>query len=227
MSTSVRKTTWLVLLALGVGACSEGTTAPVGLSPEASGPLMSSGSDGVSGRGQDIGSRVFTIWPGIPTGQKFGDHVLFIPGDATCEPATSGYGAAYWDLPCTPLQAPLQVTATWTVRADGQPVVSFSPDLRFAPSDDPSRWVNLSLKSVRGIDPNLHYAILWYDKAAGKWVDEATTDPTLRARTSQSGNLVTRRLKHFSDYWLYAGFGAYNVTSGLEGIEILGIGGSW
>jgi hypothetical protein len=225
VSNSVRKSTIASLLVLGLAACSEGPTSPVGISPDA-GPLMSSGSDGnsgSSGRGQDAGSLTFTIWPGLPMGQKFGDHVLSIPANAVCDPATSGYGSAFWELPCAPLSHPIQVTATWSTRND-QPVVSFSPDLRFAPSDDESGWVKLSLKASKGIDPDLYYAILWYDSAAGRWVDESQTDPSLRARTNQSGNMVTRRLKHFSDYELWAGFGSYNVTSGT-GMEMISLGG--
>lgn len=227
----VRSGTLVTLLALGVTACGDFSTAPngaaAGLSPEA-GALLSSGSDGsgsgTSGRGQESGSRTFTIWPGLVNGQRFGDHVLFIPADAVCDPATSGYGAALWDTPCTPLQRPIEVTATWSTQ-DDRPVVSFSPDLRFVPSDDESRWVKLSLKASKGIDPEKYYAILWYDKQLGQWVDESKTDPTLRARTSQSGNLVTRRVKHFSDWTLWVGLSNYNVTSGLGG-EV-GLWGGW
>jgi hypothetical protein len=94
--------------------------------------------------------------------------------------------------------------------------VSFSPDLRFAPSSDESRWVTLWMKDSKGIDPDLYYAILWHDKELGRWVDESEADASLKARTSQSGNFVSRRLKHFSDYWIFSDFGAYNVISGYE-----------
>jgi hypothetical protein len=208
----VRNAAVATLFALGLAACSEGPMAPVGISPDAA-PLMSSGS---SGRGQDAGSRVFTINPGVPVFEKLGDHLLTMPANVVCDPATSGYGVSFWDLPCAALDRPLQVTATWSER-NGEPAVSFSPDLRFVPSDDASRWVNLSLKASKGIDPDLNYAILWFDTQSGQWIDESKTDPSLRARTQQSGNLVVRRLKHFSDYFLWVGLGSYNVTSGLGG----------
>src|SRR3712207_6986543 len=91
----VRSGTLVTLLALGVAACSDVSTAPSGvasgLSPE-SGALLSSGSDGsgsgVSGRGQDFGTRTFVIYPGLPMGQKLGDHVLWVPANAVCDPAT-------------------------------------------------------------------------------------------------------------------------------------------
>jgi len=66
---------------------------------------------------------------------------------------------------------------------------------------------------------------LWFDKQAGQWVDESVADPSLQARANQSGNLVTRRLKHFSDYYLWVGLGSYNVTSGMGGDEFLW--GAW
>lgn len=226
VTKSVRNSAFVSLLAFGLAACSDGPMAPGGISPDA-GPLMSSGSDGTSGtsgRGQDAGSRVFTIYPGLPVFEKFGDHVVNVPANVVCDPATSGYGAAFWDLPCASLQQPIQVTATWSTR-EGKPAISFSPDLRFAPSDDPSRWVNLWLKDSKGIDEDLYYAILWFDAQSGQWVDESRADPSLRARTYQSGNMVARRLKHFSDYELWSGFGSYNVTSGIEDAVGISLGG--
>jgi hypothetical protein len=217
VTKSVRRSTLVTLLAVSAAACSELSTAPSGFSPEA-GPLMS------SGWGQESGTRTFVVSPGLAVSQRFGDHVLFIPADAVCDPATSGYGVAFWDAPCTVLQRPIEVTATWGIRND-RPVISFSPELRFAPSSDESRWVNLSLKDTKGIDPAKYYAILWYNAAAGKWVDESVNDPTLKARANQSGNMVTRRLKHFSDWALWSGLSGYNVTSGLGG-DMLGVG-SW
>jgi hypothetical protein len=213
----VRNTAVVTLFALGLAACSEGPMSPVGISPDAA-PLMSSG----SGRGQDVGSRVFTIYPGAPVFEKFGDHVLTMPANVVCDPATSGYGVSFWDLPCATLDRAIQVTATWSER-NGEPVVSFSPDLRFVPSDDASRWVNLSLKASKGIDPELSYAILWFDTVSSQWIDESKADASLRTRTYQSGNLVVRRLKHFSDYYLWVGLGSYNVTSGIG--DVFGLGG--
>jgi hypothetical protein len=229
VSKPVRSSTVIALLAVGIAACSDGLTAPPNGGFDPSEPLLATGSGGNSGnasinstRGRDVGSRTFTIWPGVPVLEKFGDHVLSMSKNVVCDPATSGYGAAYWDAPCARAKRPIEVTATWSTR-NGRPVVSFSPDLRFAPSNNERYWVQLSLKDPKGIRPDLYYAILWFDKEAGRWIDESQKDPTLVARTSQSGNLVTRRLKHFSYYALWVGFGGYNVTSGLGG-DMLGVG---
>ncbi len=223
----VRSRTLPMFLALGVAACSDVTTGPPGFSPEA-GPLMETGtSGGVSGRGQESGSRVFVIAPGVAVLEKFGDHYISIPANAVCDPATSGYGPALWDAPCAPLGHSIQVTATWSV-VNGRPVIKFSPDLRFVPSNDQNRWVQLGLKDTKGVDPDLYYTILWYNPDLGRMVDESAADPTLKAHPYSSGNLVVRRLKHFSDYDLWSGYGNYYVTSGLGGAEeTLGLGGAW
>jgi hypothetical protein len=215
----VRNAAVASLLALGLGACSESPMSPVDISPSRdAGAVMS-----VSGRGQVTGSRVFTIYPGAPVNEKLGEHTLTMPANVVCDPATSGYGVSFWDQSCALIDRPIQVTATWSER-NGKPVVSFSPDLRFAPSDDQSRWVNLALKDNKGIDPSLYYTILWLDSQSGEWVDESAADPSLHTRTIQSGNIVVRRLKHFSDYALWVGLGSYNVTSGVGG-DVRDLGG--
>ena len=227
VSKSVRSSTMVAFLTLGLAACSDGLTAPQSSGFDPGGALLAKGSgkggsgtsgsgSGQSGRGQDEGTRTFTIYPGIPVFERFGDHILTMPANVVCDPATSGYGSAYFDAPCARSKEPIVVTATWSDRG-GRPVIRFSPDLRFAPSSSEQHWVKLSLKDRRGVKPDLYYAILWYDAAASKWVDESQSDPTLQARVILDGLLVTRRLKHFSDYALWVGLGSYNVTSGLGG----------
>jgi hypothetical protein len=225
-STRHSKLVAAAVLAVGLAACSEGPTAPLASGGfDRSAALMSSSIDGNGngGRGQESGARSFTVWPGYPVIERFGDHYLNLPANVVCDPATSGYGQSFWDQPCDLLREPIQVTATWS-SVDGRAAISFSPDLRFAPSDDESRWVKLSLKDSKGIDPAKYYTILWYNKESGAWVDEAASDPTLKARPNQSGNLVTRRLKHFSDWELWSDFGSYNVTSGYSDFSL---GGGW
>jgi hypothetical protein len=157
----------------------------------------------------------------VPVFEKFGDHVLTMPANVVCDPATSGHGPAYWDAPCARAKGPIQVTATWSTRS-GRPAISFSPDLRFAPSKSQQQWVELSLRDPKTIKPELYYTILWYDAASKRWIDESVADPTLKARVN--GTLVTRRLKHFSEYALWVGLGSYNVTSGMggDGIDLGG-----
>ena len=232
VSKLVRSSTYIAFLALGLAACSDGLTAPQSSGLEPGEALLSKGSgkggggssgsgSGTSGRGQDAGSRTFTIYPWFPVFEKFGDHTLTMPANVVCDPDKSGYGSAYFDAPCPRSVQPITVTATWKV-LNGRPVISFSPDLRFAPSDNEKNWVHLTLRDPKGLKPEMTYAILWYDAVANQWVDESQADPTLQARPL-AGSLVTRRLKHFSYYSLWVGFGSYNVTSGMG--DVVGLGG--
>ncbi len=226
VSTWVRSSTIVALLSLGLTACSDGLTAPQRSGFDPGEALMAKGGNsgkgsgnsgsGSSGRGLDAGTRTFTIYPAIPVFEKFGDHVLTMPANVVCDPTKSEYGAAYFDAPCAQLRQPIQVTAKWGV-VGGRPVISFSPDLRFAPSKQEQDWVKLTLRDTKSTKPELYYTILWYDLQAQKWIDESQADPTLKATVSPVGNLVTRRLKHFSDYALWVGLGSYNVTSGMGG----------
>jgi hypothetical protein len=227
VSKMVRGSTLTTLLAFGLVACSEGPTAPVAISPNAASPLLSRGYGGGSVENGDIklksGSHTFTIRPGHDLSVKLGQHFLTIPADVTCDPASSAYGREYWDLPCRPASEPIEVTANWAVIKGRQAAISFSRDLRFVPSNNPDRWVVLSAKHANKIDPAAYYTILWHDPSTGKWVDESKTDPTLVAETDVKAQYISRRLKHFSEYAVWFGFGSYNVTSGL----VDDVGGGW
>ena len=222
--SSTRYSALVGVLVLGLAACSEHPTQPAASAKPASSSgfaqpkaLMSSADgSGTTGWGQDGGSRTFTVWPGDVVSLHFGDHSLKLPANVICDPETSGYGPDFWDQPCNVIDHPIDITATWSV-VNGEPVISFSPDLRFVPSSDESRWVKLTLKDTKDIDLSKYYTVLWFNTATGAWVDEAANDVTLRAQPNQNGKSVTRRLKHFSDWELWSDFGSYNVTSGLGG----------
>jgi hypothetical protein len=230
--TSTRGSALATLLLFGLGACGESTTAPVPFSAEsadlleAAEPLMSARGDdsdsdsdvhvAYSGSGRvKHGSRKFTIRPGKSVRKKLGDYQLSIPAGVVCDPATSGYGPSYWNAPCRSLNRPLAVTAEW-VTVDGNQFIRFRPAIRFAPSSNPRNWVILSAKPDGAFDPLKNYAILWRDPVTQTWVDESATDPSLKAQLDPRTNRVLRRLKHFSDYYLWSGFGSYNVTSGFK-----------
>jgi hypothetical protein len=165
----------------------------------------------------------FTIDPRRSQSVKLGDHTVVLPAHVICDPSTSSYGAGEWEKPCALATAPIEFRAIAGTR-QGHAAIAFEPDVRFAPGVDaqPSRWVILTLRDTKKVKDKdqKDYAILWWDADAeansgegssnekGAWVDESETDPTLRAWTDPRGNLVTRRLKHFS---------GYNVTSGRSG----------
>lgn len=225
-SKSVRSSAVIGLLLVGIAACSESPTAPVPLSPELSaesyGPLMSragnDGDDADDSYDGDVqyGTRTFTIRPHRPVLKVLGEHVLWMPADVVCDPETSGYGVAFWDAPCRPLKRPIEVTAQWA-NVNGHEIIRFTPELRFVPSNNRFKWVYLWAKHSRNVDPAKTYAILWHNPETNEWIDEAASDPSLREQVDRRGRVVSRRLKHFSYYFVWFGVGSYNVTSGMGG----------
>jgi hypothetical protein len=224
---SARGSAITILLLFGLAACAETSTAPMhesepALLPSATDPALArhggdDASDSYSGDAQ-YGSRKFTVRPNRPVLKKLGDHVLWIPANVVCDPATSGYGVRFWEAPCRPIDRPIEITAKW-VRVNGYEVIRFEPELRFAPRPDREGWVILWAKHFKDIDPAKNYTVLWHNPETNEWIDEAAKDPSLRVQLDRRGKIVARRLKHFSYYWLWCGFGSYNVTSGI-GINI-------
>lgn len=179
--------------AMLLGACGDVTTAPQANSAAVNPLTITLGRE-------NTGSGTFSILPNERITVIMGDHRLTIPMGAVCDVATSGYGENLWDTSCTPSAVPVSVTATWTVE-NGNAKLTFSPDLRFVPttSTNVNDWVVLQLKNANALLSGSKYQIYWRN-AAGAWVDEATTDSTLRAWTNRPENRVSRRLKHFSGY---------------------------
>lgn len=135
-----------------------------------------------------------------------GQHEVSFPAYAVCDPATSGYGPGTWDLPCTPLLAPLKITAkTWTA-ANGMPRIEFAPDLRFRPSDWSLNWVTLQFRDQTASDSTLAELlnVLWVPPGGAEPIDERATDPTLRTYVNTRSGTIIRRIKHFSGYLVVA-----------------------
>ena len=130
-------------------------------------------------------------------------HRLVIPANSICDIATSGYGPGTWDRPCTISASTVVLKGTAKV-VSGRSEVWFSPDLRFAPTSDPSQFAVLSMRDNGGkIASTVGYNILWWDGA--RWVDESLTDPSLKPWAERQANYVNRRVKHLSGYSTTAG----------------------
>jgi hypothetical protein len=237
---SVRSSALATLVVFGLAACGESPMAPIPESPALSpgdAELLMARAGGADNEGDHYwydakrksGTRTFRIRPGKPVLKKLGEHVLWMPANVVCDPATSGYGPSHWDVPCRPITQPIDVTAKWTT-INGQAVITFEPDLRFVSTNDRSRWVMLWVKHSDEADPAAKFAVLWQNPETLEWVDEGASDPTLQASFDWHGRIVSRRLKHFSNYRV-AGRGSYNVTSGRHNVisannGALGVGGS-
>src|SRR5689334_6899160 len=64
---------------------------------------------------------------------SLGPNRLEIPANAVCALGTSGYGAAFWNSPCTPQTSPVHLTVTVRNASSDHPSVDFSPAMRFNP----------------------------------------------------------------------------------------------
>lgn len=233
VSTTVRRgKSALIVTLVALAACAEPVTAPPALEiGAATGPQMSAAGMRLPKKTKKVRAHetydakskqtvyTFTIDPNVAQNVTLGEHEVFVPARAICDPSTSSYGAGEWDKPCTLATTPITFRAI-TGERHGHAAIDFEPDVRFAPSSDTDRtqWVILTLRDAKKLKLDTEYSILWWDAEAesnsgegsdkGAWVDESLTDPTLRAWTDRRGNKVSRRLKHFS---------GYNVTSGRSG----------
>jgi hypothetical protein len=168
--------------------------------------LLENGGPDRDGRGREdktdsVVTMDFVIDPTQPQEIHAGDHVVKFPANSICDPATSGYGEELWDAPCDPLQTPITIHATYDSKF-GHASMQFEPALRFVPTTDPSQYVTITMKDYWDLDPNYQYPIFWQRPSDGLWLDESALDPTLFATKDAATNTVSRRLKHFSYYWL-------------------------
>ena len=153
------------------------------------------------------GTYTFTLSPwGGST--KFGAFRLDYGSNAVCDPSTSGYGPSYWLSPCTTLKSSITITAKVSF-VDGQSTVEFSPDIRF----NPNTSVVLSAKrsALAGLtltdDVKKAVSIMFFRVVDGtrQVVDEAATDSELATKFDNWNGWVSRRVRHFSGYYVRSG----------------------
>ena len=193
------------LLALATLAACGDATAPL---PAPSGPALASigrfgraaGDVIVDHMAPDSLSADITV---TSTGGWFrlGNHGIFFPAGAICDPATSTYGPEHWDEPCDVTGEPVAIHAEVRTH-DGRSWVDFTPALRFAPSADSTQWVQIYMYSDAAYDPdNLpDLAIYWSQNLEEIGVDESIDDPSLRTFVDVDKGIAFRRIKHFSTY---------------------------
>ena len=203
VSTKVRLRFATALLAVGAAACSD-TRSP--MAPNAASGSRHALKLVAPSLAAYYSSFSFTLDPSTEHTLTFGPHKVHFPAYSVCDPTTAGYGEDMWDAPCDPLQAPLTITANFTLE-DNHARIDFQPSIRFVPAaaNDTSHWVTLTLSEPYELD-GAGYSIDWLQPATGEWVDEGLVDPTMKAWTDPVSNSVTRRIKHFSGYNVTAGF---------------------
>jgi hypothetical protein len=214
VSMMVRWSSALAVIVFTAACADTATAPPKAASQQLSGKayeqwLLDNGGVSRDGRGRDPKttgqtSKDFVVDPTQPTTIRAGNHVVYFPANSICDPATSGYGENMWDAPCTPLQTPITIHATWSPKL-GHAFIDFQPALRFVPTSDPSQYVTITMQDDWDLDPSYHYPIYWLRPADSLWVDESINDASEWATNDVPNNKVTRRLKHFSGYMVGAG----------------------
>jgi hypothetical protein len=223
----VRRGAIAALLSAALAACAgDSPLAPRPAVPDLAAALASA--QNISRLGFQAGTDTLVGTWVIPVAQasvqRLGAHMVTFPDHAICDPATSSYGPALWDAPCTPATQPVELTVhAWMDLERNVVRLSFTPDIRFVPSDDPERWVRLFLKEKIATDESLTGDevpnIVWLPFADGAPVDESLTDPTLETQVSPLSGYLWRRVKHFSGYTVAAGRASVTVDTGV-GVDI-------
>ena len=194
---------YLLLAMSGVvvasSACSTDATAPLPLAaPESAGFSKGpSGPHNVSSDGSDD-DYSFTIDPRRDNYLTFGEHSLWLPANAVCDPATSGYGPGTWDVACSPLTTSITITAKVRSASGGLPRVDFEPAIRFNP--DRAAYLTLSVTGKKAKEAAAMRILYCGTSASKDCIDEALTDPTLETVLNRPMKMVYRRIKHFSGY---------------------------
>lgn len=140
---------------------------------------------------------VLTIDPRQGGTPSFGSAArIVIPANAICDPATSGYGAPTWAKNCK--VAPTNVTFTirsW-IGKDGTPKVTFSPDVRFVPSQTVMLYLGAGTAPTSTATP----VIQWCTSQMTQCVNESATNATLATAFNPFAHSAWRRVLHLSGY---------------------------
>ena len=144
--------------------------------------------------GVSDGVYTFQIDPSIDQSLALGASHLDIPANATCDLATSSYGAAHWNDACVAQSAPFTITAIVRNAATDHPSVDFEPALRFSPDKSVGLYLYVSNDATLNAS-----RVVKYCNASG-CVDESISDPSLASSVDLVNRVAFRRIKHFTGY---------------------------
>ena len=188
----------LIVIATLLGACSGEVTGPAA-EPQRAIEATSMFVPSASAKaliGVADGTYVFSFDPDDDQSIKLGPNRLDIPKDAICKLDSSGYGAAYWDRPCSPEGRQVTLTVIIKNAASSKPSIDFFPAMRF----NPKKNVQLYMYAPRVSRDDAKNWLMLYCPDRGKCVDESLTDSDLTTYIDYPNNILFRRIKHFSGY---------------------------
>jgi hypothetical protein len=142
------------------------------------------------------GTYSVTIDPAKDASFPLGPNHLDIPANGICDLVTSGYGAAYWDKPCTPQVLSVTLTVVIKNATSDHPSLNFYPAMRF----NPSKAVNLYMYAPNVSPTDAKNWLMSYCPDLGACFDESITDTSLATVIDYDHDMLFRRVKHFSGY---------------------------
>lgn len=192
----------LLLLAAGLGACSDGALAPKG---EKAQNFVMGGGVTADLTQNDTTRFAITVDPTMNMAFYLGaGNTIKFPAGSICDPSSS-YGADQWDQPCAPLAEPITFNVKAWLDSEGNPRTDFDKHVRFVPSSDPSQWVVIQFTAPSAASSSTA-SILYCTAESSGCSDESATDSTMATYTDPSSGMLMRRIKHFSGYNVFAGF---------------------
>jgi hypothetical protein len=187
---------------LMVGACSDNTVAPSASAPDAT---IQGGGATAALVSWDTLRFSFIIDPHRTVTYPLGaGNWITFPAGSLCDP-NSSYGPDQWDQPCAVANGALRVNAKAWLDASGHPRIDFDQHIRFVPSTDSHQWVVITFRDARAADA-IGGIIGYCPTATSACVDESLTDPSLATVVDPNTGRLTRRIKHFSGYNVFAGY---------------------
>jgi hypothetical protein len=187
-----------------LSACNaDSSTIPAATPTDGQTTILNPGAPSSQLYGVDDGVYVVTFDPKRDQNFSSGKNSLVIPGNAVCDLETSGYGAEFWDAPCTPEKDPVTMTITIKNSNTDHPLMDFQPAMRF----NPAKTVQLSLFVKKATQSDAtNWIMLYCSMIPGeRCIDESLTDPSLVSMVDRRAHLVFRRIKHFSGYVIAGG----------------------
>jgi len=142
------------------------------------------------------GTYAVTFDPSKDESFALGPNHLDLPANSVCNLVTSGYGADYWDRPCSPQTLPVTLTVVIKNASSDHPSINFFPAMRF----NPEKSVQLFMYAPHVSITDAKNWLMSYCPDGGVCFDESAKDESLSTFIDYSSDMLFRRVKHFSGY---------------------------
>ena len=198
LTTALRRVLLSAMAAVSVVACSGEVTAPAASAsstPERESSFVPTAANKYL-YGVSDGTYQVTFEPGKDNSFSLGANRIDIPANSVCKLVGSGYGAMYWNQPCSPEQNDVKMIVVISGARSANSRVDFYPAMRF----NPRTSVRLFMYVPNATMADATNWVMKYCNALSLCIDESKNDRDLQSYVDRSNNVVFRRIKHFSGY---------------------------